>query len=217
MSRISPSTRTLTAVAMAALGTFPITVVTLNLVQRQHYSPIRQAISELALGRGGGLMVLAFLSIALGMLLVGVVIRRTTGAVVAPTVLVVASIGAGPLSAVFHTDPSGAKATTHGTIHDLAGLSAFLLVLAAMVVCSRRFRRQPAWRGYALPTRLWTCAAVVAFFLVPALGTARFGLAQRIFIGTFLTWLFATATYARQHVLAADPVALSVEARPVGV
>jgi hypothetical protein len=57
----------------------------------------------------------------------------------------------------------------------------------------------------------------VAFFLVPALGTARFGLAQRIFIGTFLTWLFATATYARRHVLAPDPTTLSIDARPVRV
>lgn len=206
MNTTTPSTRTLTSSALAALATFPIIVVSLNVVQRHHYSAVRQAVSELALGHDGALMVIAFLALALGMLLVAVVIRRTAvRSVATPILLGIASIGAGPLSAAFHTDATGAKTTTHGAIHNDAGLGAFLLVMAAMFVSSYRFRRDPAWRGHARPTLIWAGAALAAFFLVPALGNAQFGLAQRIFITTFVTWLAATAIYARGRDLASHP------------
>ena len=46
-------------IALAAL--FPVTVVTLNLVQLGHYNPAADAISLLALGRGGLALNVAFI------------------------------------------------------------------------------------------------------------------------------------------------------------
>ncbi len=71
-------------------------------------------------------------------------------------------------------------------------------MIAAMFVCSRRFGLDPAWRRLALPTLLWAFSTVGAFFLIPALGDAYFGVGQRIFIATWLTWLITVAAYARR-------------------
>lgn len=203
------STHQLATRAFACVAVFPAVVVLLNLVQHAHYDPKVQAISELALGRGGALMVVAFLSLASGIALLALIFGRTLGrgrALRWP--LFLAAVLAGPMSALFHTDLTGHPATTHGTIHNDSGLAAFLLMLAAMHVAGWVFRRQPVWRPLAVPTLVWAVAATGAFFLIPAL-PAHFGLAQRIFVGTFVSWLLAVTAYARHMSLptAAAPVA----------
>jgi hypothetical protein len=196
---IRPVTR-LASGALAATSLFPLIVITLNLVQRHSYSPTRQGISELALGTGGSLMAVAFCGLGIGIFLVAVTIHRTTGkARVTPVLLVLASVLAGSVSAAFHTDRTGATATLHGTIHDTAGLVAFVLILLAMITGSYRLRREPWWRSYAVPTAVFAALATVTFFLIPTLGSNHFGLAQRLFVGTFVVWLLSAAAYARGH------------------
>lgn len=193
--------------ALVSMSLFPLIVITLNVVQSHSYSPTRQAISELALGTGGGLMAVAFCGLGVGIFLLALIIHRTTHrARVTPLLLMVASVLAGPVSAAFHTDRSGAKATLHGTIHDNAGLGAFLLILLAMITAAYRFRREPEWRSHSVPTAVLAVLATAAFFLIPVLGDGRFGLAQRLFVGTFVAWLLWSAGYARRHGAAGDPV-----------
>lgn len=188
------------AAAFVATSLFPVIVIVLNLVQRHGYSPTRQAISELALGPGGALMAVAFCGLGVGILLLAVIIRRTSGkAVVTPLLLAVASVLAGPVSAAFHTDLTGAKTTLHGTVHNTAGLLAFFLILAAMITGAYRFRREPWWRSHAAPTAAFATAGIVTFFLIPTLGNSQFGLAQRLFVGTFVAWLLTTAAYAHRQ------------------
>jgi hypothetical protein len=186
--------------ALVAVSLFPLIVIVLNLVQRHSYSPTRQAISELALGTGGSFMALAFCGLGVGIFLLAVSIRRTSRkARVTPLLLVLASVLAGPVSAAFHTDRSGAKATLHGTIHDTAGLVAFLLILVAMITGAYRFRRESWWRSHAVPTAVFSVLGTITFFLIPTLGSTHFGLAQRLFIGAFVAWLLWTAGYARNR------------------
>jgi len=199
MKRSLGSTRALAGWALVFLATFPAIVVALNLVQQDDYHPVKQAISELALGRGGWLMAIAFCAIGTGILLVAILIRRTVAnSRAAPALLAVAALLGGPVSAVFHTDLTGAKTTTHGQIHNMAGLTAFVLVIVAMFVSSRRFRRDPAWQRFARPTLAWALGGVGTFFLIPLLGNGDFGLAQRIFVATWLTWLLTVAAYTRK-------------------
>jgi hypothetical protein len=191
------STRQLASRAFTCVAVFPVVVVLLNVVQHAHYDPKVQAISELALGRGGVLMVVAFLSLASGIALLALILGRTLDRGRAIRwMLYLAAVLAGPMSAFFHTDLVGHPTTTHGAIHDNSGLAAFLLMLASMHVAGWLFRRQPVWRGFAVPTLVWAVAATGAFFLIPAM-PAHFGLAQRIFVGAFVSWLLAATAYAR--------------------
>ena len=198
MRHPQPTTGTIATAALASVAVFPTIVIALNLVQRADgYRASKQAISELALGRGGWLMAIAFCALALGTYLVAVLIRRTTGkAVVAPALLTFAAVLA-VVSAVFHTDPGTTTTTVHGHIHNTAGVVTFLCLLIAMGISSYRFRTEPAWRSFAVPTLAFTVVGVVAFFLVPTLGDQHFGVAQRLLVGTFVCWMLAAAAHAR--------------------
>lgn len=190
--------------ALVSASFFPLIVIALNLVQRRDYNPTRQAISELALGTGGDLMVLAFCGLGIGIFLLAVIIfRASRKARVTPLLLALASVLAGPISAAFHTDRTGAETTMHGTIHNGAGLAAFLLILVAMITAAYRFRHEPNWRSHATPTAALAALGIVAFLLIPMLGNSHFGLAQRLFVGTFVTWILTTAAHAR-NIDAAD-------------
>jgi hypothetical protein len=79
-----------------------------------------------------------------------------------------------------------------------AGITFFLSMVAAMFVFAWRFRRDPSWRGLAGPTLLWAIAGAITFSLIPVLGDARFGLAQRLHIATWLSWLLVTSLRARR-------------------
>lgn len=204
MTSHTPSNRTLATTALATMALFPVLVLALHLIQQGHYHPLRQAISELALGRDGWLMNLAFCAAGTGMLCLATLHRRLVAdSIAAPVLLALGSLLTFA-SAVFHADPTG-QTTRHGQIHQTVGIVSFVCVIAAMFVSSRRFRRDPASRRLARPTLIWACLAVAAFFLIPALGNPLFGLAQRIFIATWLTWLLTTAAHART--LAAAPAA----------
>jgi hypothetical membrane protein len=199
MHNRSIPTRSLAAGALTGLAAFPIMVLALNLIQRHSYHPTTEAVSELALGRDGWLMAIAFSSFATGMLCLAIVLRRTVAnATVAPALLTTCSVLT-YVSAVFHAD-GGNKTTRHGEIHQTAGIITFILMIIAMFILSHRFNRDPTWHRLARPTLIWAICAVAAFFLIPTLSDNYFGLAQRIFITTWLTWLITTATYARHFV-----------------
>jgi hypothetical protein len=143
-------------------------------------------------------MVLAFCGLGIGIFLLAVIIfRASRKARITPLLLALASVLAGPISAAFHTDRTGAKTTMHGNIHNGAGLAAFLLILVAMITAAYRFRHEPNWRSHAAPTTALAALGIVTFFLIPMLGNSHFGLAQRLFVGTFVAWILTTATHAR--------------------
>jgi hypothetical protein len=207
MSHIS--TRQVATAACVSIAVFPTVVVSLNLVQHAHYDPKVQAISELALGHGGALMVVAFLSMGTGIALLARLLGRTcTRGRAIRWMLYLAAVLAGPVSAFFHTDLTGQPTTTHGTIHNDAGLAAFLIILTSMYAASRLFSRETVWRGFAAPTLVWALAATGAFFLIPAL-PGHFGLGQRVFVGTFVSWLLTATAYARHVSLHTEDSAIA--------
>jgi hypothetical membrane protein len=210
----TPSTRSLTALSLAGLATFPVIVVALHLVQRGHYHPLSEAVSELALGRGGWLMFVAFTASGIGTLCAAAVLRRTLARSRAVAALLAVSALGSFVSAVFHADGETGGTTTHGRIHQTAGIGTFVAVMLVMLVCNARFRRDPCWRPMAWPTLAWTVAAVGSFFLIPAVGGPYFGVAQRIFIATWFTWLFAVIAYARVRLAPATGRELQGEPRP---
>jgi hypothetical protein len=192
------STHSLATATLAALATFPILVLVLHLIQRGSYDPVSMAVSELALGRAGWLMAVAFCAAAAGMFGFAVLLRRILpGSVAAPGLVILSGL-CSAVSAFVHTDAETAPTSVHGEVHQAMGLASFALVVVAMFVCSVQFRRNAAWRRFALPTLGWALCTVGAFFLVPVLGSDRFGLAQRIFLAVWLSWPIAVAVLARR-------------------
>lgn len=194
------SPRSLATAAALCLAVFPSVVVILNLLQAPGYSWRGNAMSELALGRGGALMFAAFTCMGAGTLLVAVLLHRELpGAKLGPAALILAGL-LDVTSAIFHTNHSGAPATTTSDIHLVAGITTFVLMVLAMFAMVRPFRRSERWSTFALPTLAWSVIAFATFFLSPILGDADFGLIQRLFVATWLSWLLATALRARHAV-----------------
>jgi hypothetical membrane protein len=198
MTSPAHSNRMLATAALAGLATFPTIVVALHIVQRGEYHPLSEAVSELALGRAGWLMWIAFCAAGTGLICLGILHRRLVErSRTAPVLLATAGLLA-YVSAVFHADPENATTTSlHDEIHQTASLIAFICVIAAMFISGRRFKQDPRWRHLARPTLIWAIGAVAALFLIPVVGDSLFGLAQRVFIATWLSWAIATSARAR--------------------
>jgi hypothetical protein len=197
MNRSTSSSALLPLTAFATTAVFPLVVVALHLVQSGHYHPLSQAVSELALGRAGWLMVIAFCSIGIGSLLIALVLRRiATHPRIAPALLGMSGL-LSFVSAFVHADGSG-PTTTHGQIHQFVGVATFIFIVAAMFSLVRAFRRDPFWRPIATPTLAWALTALASFFLVPISGNAYFGVAQRIMLAVFITWQLTISLYAHR-------------------
>lgn len=209
----APVRRAATAAAALA-AVFPITVIALNLAQFGHYDPAADAVSLLALGRGGLALNVAFIAGGAATFTAAWVLRRSvTGAVAGP--LLLAFFGCtSVISGLVNTTPDNAPATSASLIHQFAGILGFLAVIVAMFVFARRFAKDPAWDRHARPTLLWAIAAAVTFIAVPAAPPALFGVAQYTHIATWLSWMIATMIYART--LAARPTPASPGLTPTG-
>ena len=199
MTSSTLSNRSLANAALAGLAAFPVIVVALHVVQRGQYHPLSDAVSELALGRAGWLMWIAFCGAGTGLICLGILHRRLVErSRTAPVLLATAGLLA-CVSAVFHADPETATTTSlHDEIHQTASLIAFVLLIIAMFISSRRFRLDPRWQRLARPTLIWAICAVAALLLALALNNSSyFGVGQRIFILTWLTWAIVISAYAR--------------------
>jgi Protein of unknown function (DUF998) len=178
---------TLARTAITLISVFPLLVLILHGVQAGQYHPLSQAVSELALGRDGWLMAIAFCSLGTGTLfLAGMFRRLDTSPRVAPFLMALSG-ALSYVSAFVHADgPHGT--TTHGQIHQAVGIVTFVLMISGMFALVRPFRRDRHFCSLATPTLGWACVAVASFFLIPISGAAYFGVAQRIFLTIVLSW-----------------------------
>ncbi len=211
MTSSTLSHRALANSALASLATFPLIVVALHIVQRGQYHPLSEAVSELALGRAGWLMWIAFGPAGTGLICLGILHHRLVErSRTAPVLLAAAGLLA-YVSAVFHADPESATTTTlHDEIHQTASLIAFVSVIIAMFISSRRFRLDSRWQRLARPTLIWAVCTLAALLLALAVNDSRFfGLGQRIFIVAWLTWTIAVSAQARA--IATGSIAIASE------
>jgi hypothetical protein len=200
---------TLARTAILLISVFPLLVFVLHGVQAGEYHPLTEAVSELALGRDGWLMAIAFCSLGTGTLLLAAMLRRLdTAPRVAPYLIAVSGL-LSYVSAFVHADgPHGS--TTHGQIHQAVGIVTFVLMISGMFAIVRPFRRDRRFHGFATPTLVWAFAAIGGFFLIPFSGAGYFGVAQRIFLGIILGWALTVANHGREP--ATTPVEASVAA-----
>jgi uncharacterized protein DUF998 len=191
-------TRTLGLSAGAFLIGYPCLVIAANVVQRDTYDAASEAMSNLALGRAGWLMTLAFISLAVGNLLAAVVVRRLAPSAVVGPVLLAASACTTLLSAVFQTDADGAASTLHGTIHIALGLGSFVLVTASMAACSVSYLRSGSRRRLGVASAIWAIVELAAIISVFVLPSSLFGIGQRAVLTVAISWLVTTCVVAFQ-------------------
>src|SRR5215207_10131316 len=179
--RVMAISRTAALLAFAGAFTLAVLLVALHFIKPE-LDPSWHFISEYTIGRYGWMMVLAFLSLALGYVGLFVAIRsqlRTIIGRIGLALLLVSALGL-IIAAVFTTDPitvSEDAVTTEGTLHNLAGRSASPCLsppclLAGIWLVTRRGLRQsgfscglPVWPWSPLwcPSSLWaSCSRKVA-------------------------------------------------------
>jgi Protein of unknown function (DUF998) len=124
-------------------------------------------ISEYAIGDYGWIMVLAFLSLALGYVSLFVAIRsqlRTIVGRIGLVLLLVSALGL-IIAAIFTTDPitlSKDAVTTEGTLHNLGGTLGMAMPFAAALI-GWKLARNPVWSSARGPLLWATALALVAF------------------------------------------------------
>jgi len=175
-----------------------------------HYSVIKTAESDLAVGRYGWLMTSAFVARgALSLALVAALALATRGAARSRIGLWLIGLwGAGALLlAVFPTDPPGAARTAHGGIHALVAFAAFFAVGLGELLVSRRIAALDGWHQFAKRVRrlalvaLAVCVAAVAALGLSAAGNGGLGsvagLLERVFLGLVLLWMLLVGVRLR--------------------
>lgn len=159
-------TRAAARVSFASAAAFAVLLVALHFV-KPDLDPSWHFISEYAIGRLGGVMVLAFLALAASYIVLFAALRsrlRTIAGRAGLALLLVSALGLA-IAAAFTTDPvtvSPGTATIEGGVHNLGGTLGFAMPFAAALV-GWQLARDPAWSS-ARRSILWaTGLALVAF------------------------------------------------------
>lgn len=154
--------------SLVSAAAFAVLLVALHLV-RPELDPSWHFISEYAIGRLGWMMVLAFLSLAVGYIGLFAALRsqfRTLAGRVGLVLLLVSALGL-VIAAAFTTDPvmvSPDAATIEGRIHNVGGTLGFAMPFAAALI-GWKLARNPAWASARRPI-LWATGLALAAFLL---------------------------------------------------
>jgi hypothetical membrane protein len=168
-----------------------IVIFLINDAVKPDYDPVRDAVSEAAIGSGGWLtnanFIVSGLLIAASSVAIAQVVGRWTG-------ILVGVVGAGlAVAGVFVSDPVPTdQATWHGMIHNVAGTASSAALVIACFTAGRWRPTTSAWR--------WYCIAVgisVPLIFVLALGASETaGVWQRLTNILGWTWLTVLAVRA---------------------
>ncbi|MDL5513312.1 DUF998 domain-containing protein [Arenibacter sp. M-2] len=203
----------LTITKIGAIG-FIILLVLLHIINTK-VNPIWQPISEYALGNAGWLMKIAFFSLGISFLFLGLYLIRklpNTGSKIGGVLLIIASLG-NFLAGVFNTDPVSTlpeKMTISGQIHNsAAGLLGFMVL--ATVFITFQFRKQEPLKPYKKNILLLTIILwVLEFILIAAMSVylsetngvitpeTSIGWLGRIVIVFCAIWVWSCANYLQK-------------------
>jgi hypothetical protein len=170
-------------------------------VVRTDLDPVRQVMSEYANGRFGWFMTAAFYAVGLGCvalaLRLGRGMPRRRLSLVVRAVLVLGGLGL-ILAGVFEVERPAVPDTIEEVIHSDATLTAFTLIITAMLLFAVLCRWDPRWHDFrATATVLAVVAAAAGAFSPFAGRTTWSGLAQRILGVTVVAWLLFCALHIR--------------------
>jgi hypothetical membrane protein len=155
----------------------------------------RHYVSQFANGARGWLFPLGVLGHAAGNFALGIGLYRSLrGSVLgawASAAFLLATLGLA-FSGLFAVDPPGATASMQDAIHRTAATLSFAVEIAALLLFSVAFARDPAWRERArVSLALAALGALAAAAFLAALVTGvRGGLAERAALASFMAWEF---------------------------
>lgn len=161
-------------------------------------NPLTRFGSEYVVGRAGWLMNLAFFCFATGLLGLAFAFSRglepPAGSRAGVILLVISSLGILG-SGIFNADLQGAEKTQEGMFHDLSGFLAFLTLIPAIFIFSRRLHLNDQLRDLyrALRHLAWL---ILLLFLAMLFVFGPFqlvGLGQRLFLASLFSWLMLAA------------------------
>jgi hypothetical membrane protein len=186
-------TAVLTTLAVVGILYFFAAVTTAEAL-RPMYDPVNRTISELAVGRYGGIQISAF--VALGLSLVALPaglwqrVRRTNLSRLGIALIAVAGV-ASFIAAAFPTDLRGvAVATAAGEVHGITAGVGYGCLVAAMALLSLHFHRDHAWRPFRRLSAALTVAGVAALLAMAVGGDGSLaGLLQRLMVVPLLSWV----------------------------
>jgi len=207
----------LSAGAAGAVGTVVLFVA--QGAVRPGYDPIRHYVSQLSLGPGGWVQVGNFLATGILMICFALglrsALRAGPGAVWGP--ILVATFGVGlVVAAIFPADPGlggyppgsvipADSPTVAFRVHILGAVVVFTSLSAACLVLARRFRRNPAWRGwaaYSVVTGVVVWVMWAGSTVLSGDGSAPIdavvGLVQRVYLLIGFTWIALVALRMRR-------------------
>lgn len=162
-----------------------VLVFLLNDAVKPDYEPVRDFVSEAAIGPGGWVQITNFVAAGVLSTVSSVAVSRTvnrwTGGLIGTYGVALAAAG------VFVSDPVPSEHTTwHGLVHNLVSLIVFAALSVACFTASR-WRPTPAWRWYCYASGV----AVPALFVITGAVSDTTGLWQRLCIAVGWTWLVA--------------------------
>ena len=163
------------------------------------YSHVSQAISELG-GEGASDPLLQNVNFfVLGVLVLGFAWALfRSGAATARGAALIAGLGLFSAigSAFLPCDLGCGGTTTVGLLHNVFGVTGFVLAIAGMLVLGRHWGDDARWAGHARFSRLAAVVAIAGlavFIVMRATDSEAYdGVAQRVFVTALLGWVFVT-------------------------
>lgn len=199
-------TRWLAYASLGGSGCFTICVLALHWLQPD-LNPLNNAMSDYAHGTLGWLVTVALFALGLGSLALTVGLARlptVRSARASQWFLAIWGV-CGLVAGIFSDDPSGnyrQPPTLHGSLHGSAALVATTVLPIAALLLAWSVRRDSRWHRSARTLLVLALTTVVGLVILdlsflPVLMAAQppilFGLLERIFFVTALSWLAAAA------------------------
>ena len=190
----------LASIAIAGFVYYLVAVAALHFL-RPELDPVKQHISQYAIGPYGWTLTSALYALGLASVALAVGLRQS----LSPSgmgragVILLALFGVSiVVVGIFPTNAEGAPSTTSGLVHSFAFVLACFCLIPALILLPLQFRQDDRWRSFTLPSMTLALLVLATFIgFIAASGTEITGLSQRVFVGSFMVWLLTAAVRLR--------------------
>lgn len=207
-SPVNKKTKTATGISIIGFSLLIFIMLAFHFIQPE-LNPMTRFGSEYVVGRLGWIMNIAFFCFAGGLLSLAFAFswglkpqNRSRPGSILFVLSAIGILGAG----LFNTHLQGEQPTTAGIIHALSSLFAFLTMIPAMFIFSRKLRLGDLLKGKYKALRYLPWVITLLFlsmmFVFEALNMV--GLGQRLFLFVLFYWLFLSSWGLQKGAFASD-------------